>query len=1103
MKRALKIAGIGLGVVAALLVLALVAVALFVDLDGIVNAQLAKRKPEIEAQLGRKVEVGKVSTRLFPTLAVRLESVSVAAQNPEEPALVAVGPVKVDVALWDAVRSRGEQINVNEVVISNLRVHLVRAADGTLSYEDILERLSSGEEEPTEPEEPEEASSGLGGFRLDELRVENAAVTLVDHATGTGVPATSEIRKLDVRVRDVRAGANVRAEIRAALFAEEPNFELQASYGPLESESAAPGAVKLRMDKVDLSKLSPYVPKSAGVGIESAIASAEWDVGALTETAPVPVKGFLSVEQLQLEGGERFELRVDTDLTADLKGPGVDIAALNMKVGSVSLSASGALQDLSSAPKFRDFKVKSDTLSPNALLGYYPPLRESLPKGSRFDGAAKLDVTATGDAQKQHVVAALDLAPLDVFYPGMLVKPAGVPMGLQLTGDLTAQDVLLERLQLALGDLQLLVKGSVKGYDGDATVYDLTASAPPFSFDRLVKLLPSVREGLDAQRANASGTGKLAGHFRGTMQNLDAGLDFGLQGMKLDVPGTKVDGDVRLVASAKGDPDKTLRAQLDFDANEAVIQVKDVMDKGLRTPLKLAVALQRTPDRLDVETFDLKLAELGLQVQGGIDYPKNTVDVRVRMDRLDLEKFARTVTAIPASFVKGGHLAMKVNVTGDPDRMETLKLAMTDVDVKLGKSDLRGEVLLQNPSKPDLKMTMKSRMLDLDELFPSDDSGEAASGETASGDSEKSEPAKDDPELREYRMHAALDADTVIYEGAELTKFRGVVRLEDGRLVLDDASFNAYGGAISAKGTEAEIWRGKMPFKANITASGVELGRVLADQTRYGNVLQGKTDLQLQLSGRGYDTADLEQFLSGGIELAMREGRFNKGSVTDGVVSRLDGLEKIPGVSLQPLKGENAIRDLVAKLEVKDGKLTLAKPVTFTVDQAKATLEGAVGIAGSLHLDGTFFLPAAVLGKATGGRCTSDKELPIPLSIVGSVDGPEYQPRVAEALKPVVEKCVANAAANAAANALEQKLGVKVPGGVPTSVDDAKAKAQAEADRLREEAEAKARADAERLRKEAEAKARAEAEKRLAEQRRKAEEAAKKKAQDALKGFGR
>jgi len=249
--------------------------------------------------------------------------------------------------------------------------------------------------------------------------------------------------------------------------------------------------------------------------------------------------------------------------------------------------------------------------------------------------------------------------------------------------------------------------------------------------------------------------------------------------------------------------------------------------------------------------------------------------------------------------------------------------------------------------------------------------------------------------------------------------------------------------------------------------------------------------MKLPLSGPGYTTADLEKFLSGTIDLGLKQGRFNRASLTSSVAGQLSALEKLPGASTKALTGTNDLKDLMAKLVVKDGRLQLVDPVTFSIDGAKATLGGAVGIAGKLFLEGTYFLPGTAISKITGGKCGGDgKEVPIPLQIAGSVDGPEYRPNAGGIAASLVEACLKSGALDAARSKLQEKTGIEVPVGV----DDAKKRAQEEVERQRAEAEAKARAEADRLK--------LEAEKRAAEQRKKAEDAAKKKAQDAFKKLG-
>ncbi|MGA9525420.1 MAG: AsmA family protein, partial [Myxococcaceae bacterium] len=1049
MKRALKVALWIAGGLVGLVLLLVLAVTLLVDVDALVNEQVAKKKPVIEEQLGRKVEIGQIRTSVFPTLGGSVEALTVAAdpQRPEqERPLVAVGEIRFAFGLWDALLSGGKRLTVKEASIRGLKVDIVRQKDGTLSYEDILARQSAEEAPEPGPETSEPLSAEdqelLSRISIDALMIEDATFRFVDLATPTGAPAVSEIKHFNFRIEDAALEKPIRIDIDAAVFSEATNFRFSTTVGPIPSDLKMPDlppvqSVTMKADAVDLSRLSPYLPDSELARIDSAVFSADWKVGAVSDQAPLPIQGFLEVKALQLQGGEKFDLRLDADLAADLANVGVQISRLALKMGTVELTAAGALETLATKPRFRDFTLRSNTLSPGALLAYYPAARKDLPPGLRLEGNAVLDVTASGDADKQRIDAKLDLAQLDILYPGMLVKPRGVPMGVAVKGDFTANDANLERLALRLDELDVAILGTVKNF-AEPTL-DLRASAKPFSFDGLVRLVPEIRTQLEAQGAKASGQGKLAGHVKGTARSIDAALDFSLSGMKLDIPGTTVDGDLVLTAKAKGDPDGKLGASLRFDANEAVIRINELMDKGVKTPLMLAVELQRSPERLDIKTFDLKLAELGLAVKGGMDVPNNQMDVTVDLQKLDLEKFSRTITALPKDLVRNSHLAFRMAMSGNPEQMETLKLVISDLDLRIGRSDLRGHASLQNLVRPDLKLTASSSLLDLDELMGEDEEEKADDGATKEGGTEVENEAPDDPELRKYRFEGMLTAARVIYEGAELRDFRGKMRLEDGRLVLDEATFRAYEGTVSASGTEAEIWRGKMPFKARMQIKDVNLGRALAEQTRYKDALDGRADLKIDLSGAGYSTADLEKFLHGSIDLGLRKGQFNRASITGAVGGQLSALQRIPGVSTKALVGRNEIKDLIAKLVVKDGKLQLVEPVTFGLDQSRVTLGGAIGIAGKLFLEGTYFLPGSVLSSVTGGRCGADqKELAIPIEIAGSVDGPEYRPNAGGIATSLVESCLKSGAVGAAVDSAKSKIKQATGIDVPTDVTAAK-----------------------------------------------------------------
>ncbi len=1135
MKRVFKILAISLGALAVLLVGGAVLAYYLVDLNKVVTELVDKQKPEIEKQLGRKVEIGKISTRLFPSLSARVEALAIApdpARPQDDRPLLKIDAVGFDVAIWRAVFSFGKQIGIKTAYVDGLRVNVVRYQDGRLSYQDIVDRLASApkQEKPDEPLSPQ-VQALLEGISIGEIRLAGGEIRLVDFATPTGQPAESNIRKLDVRLADVRLSDPIHLRAGAAIFSEETNLRIEAIVGPLPPDlkvAGTPRIDRIRIDAkaVDLGRLAPYLGPALPLEIDSASFSADWTLTTAGADKPIAIDGSLALDKLELRSGQPFDVRLATKLTFDPTPTSVRIDKLELSIGEVALVASGALLDLATAPRFESFTLRSNTLAPGLLLAYLPPLRTSLPKGARVAGSALLDVKASGDAAKQSLQARLDGGPLDVRLPGLLAKPAGVPLGLSFDGDLTQKDASVRRLGLRLGELDLEVKGTVRNFA--KPVLDLTASAKPFGFDGLARLLPALEQALAASPAKASGDGKLAAHVKGSAERLDAALDMSLLGVKLDAAGTRLLGDLRVQAKVKGDPSRDVTASVLLDADRTTVQVKDVLNKTAATPMRLELLATRKGDLVEIGKLALRFAELRVDADGRFDLAKGTTNARVDMPRIDLEKLARTVVALDPARMRKGFVEAKIAVKGNPQKLDTMELTLAPFAAQLAGSDVRGEVRLQNLLAPRAEVRLTSRLLDVDALTGGADSGakpgKAKATRTPSSTPAKA-PAEDDPTLKNYRLHAVLEAKKTIVSQTALEDFRGEVTLTDGVLELEDCTFRAFGGTIAAGGTKAEIWKGRMPFAANLSIKGLDINKVLSAKTRYANTLFGKSDLDVRVTGAGFETADLERHLMGQLAVAFQEGRFARASLTESIAgSSKAALDKVPGLSTKALSGDNTFRNLSTMLEVKDGRMSLRKPVDFALDGNPIRLEGAIGIAGKLFLTGTYSLRGRMLDQMTGGKCGAMADMPVPVQIGGTIDAPRFTVDVKTAAQPLVERCL-KAGARSAAKALgakAQAMGVPVPSAaqVDAKAKEAAARAQAakaeaeqraraeteraraEAERARAEAEQKARAEAERVRAEAE-RAKQEAQRRAQEEAAKRTEGAKQKLGDKLRGFGR
>lgn len=1039
-----------------------------VDLDALVQEQLARQLPEVEESLGRPIQVGDVSTRFFPTLGATIREVRVgpAADDADGASPLEIGGVGFDLDLWGAIASWGQEVKIREVFLEGVRVHVERREDGTLSIADLLDRPSDEEDaDETEGVSPEtlELLERLG---LDVFRVSDARVQLVDH-TAPGGPVTHVIDRIDFRAGDLRLGGTVDVRLQAAVFAQQQNLDLAFAVGPIPADLRFDGLppvrdLRARVQALDLAPASAFLPAE----LEAGGFEADLRLPALAPGAPAQLQGHVAVQGLRFAGGQATDVRLDADLQADLEKLGVRIDTLRLRVGAAEVVASGALHDLGEAPRFENFLVRSKNLDPADLLAAFPQAAEGLPAGSRVAGPAALEVRASGSAQRQTLAGSLDLGQVDIHLPGLLAKARGTPFALRIDGDFSSTGARLRQARLQLDEVDLEVSGEVR--DFGAPTYDFVIGARPFSMDRLARLIPEAAAQMQEAQVKAQGKGSLSGHIKGKPGEISANLGFALREMELDLPDTTLRGALEARAYVQGDPAGRLQAGLRIDGGDSVIRIPGVLNKAASTPLLLDVVADKRGERIDFTRATLRLAELEVHGKGALGAEGAALDLELQP--LDLAKLATTVPAIPAERVAGAHVEGALRLQGDPAAPATMVAELRRFAMKMAGSDLQATATIRNFEAPRIEADLQSRFLDLDALLPEeeDETAEAAERE-------------DDPSLRAISAVARFDLQRVRLRERILENLRGRLVLEDGVFRIEEGHFGLYGGRVDAAGTEMTIWRGALPFHARLNAKGVDVGRLLVGESARTPLLTGSGNLHLDLAGEGFSVDALAESLSGGWNLGLLGGRISTAPITSSI---LGGLAELPGITPQRLASEGDLRDLLAEFVVEGGRMNLRQPLRMELDGSRVELGGAVGVVGDLFLDGKYFLSPAVVSRVTGGRCRPESEMAVPLRIGGSMADPSISTEGGGLVAAVARTCLAAEAREA--------IGRMTGGAVQQAVDELDARREA----ARQEAEAAAaaaRADAERKAEEARQKARDEAER----ARREAESKAKEKARDA------
>jgi AsmA protein len=216
--------------------------------------------------------------------------------------------------------------------------------------------------------------------------------------------------------------------------------------------------------------------------------------------------------------------------------------------------------------------------------------------------------------------------------------------------------------------------------------------------------------------------------------------------------------------------------------------------------------------------------------------------------------------------------------------------------------------------------------------------------------------------------------------------------LEKGAFVQRDAHAGFFGGRVDASGTRFDVAPAVPTWNLKAKLDGVDLGQALTALSGEAPVV-GKLGGGLDLDGAGVDWPTLRKALTGEGAVSLKEGALTTtdlgGEVLGGVAKGLQaagrgGAAKAVGGAA----GKTAIRDLAAQFTVKDGAMSLAKPLAFDAPFGATSLGGRIGLDGALALDGTAKVPKAVLQQVVGGGLPLPPALEVPLGLGGTLTQP-------------------------------------------------------------------------------------------------------------------
>lgn len=273
----------------------------------------------------------------------------------------------------------------------------------------------------------------------------------------------------------------------------------------------------------------------------------------------------------------------------------------------------------------------------------------------------------------------------------------------------------------------------------------------------------------------------------------------------------------------------------------------------------------------------------------------------------------------------------------------------------------------------------------------------------------------------------AFRVDSVLRLPYRLDRVQGVVRLGRDRVDLEEATFGAYGGAGSARGSLRLGELESEPFQFNVSLKDVRAEQYLAQNTPLGTLIAGTLSMDLELEG-GLDRLVLPvtQVLTGVGQFEIRDGRIEPNPLTDGLLRflRLDGVRNL------------RFSRWSAPLIIDRG-LILLDGSQFSGSEMVAEATGALGFGGSLDL-GALVRPDSTLARAATSAAGAAGEvinrymraggaLELALRLTGHASNPriELDPdAMQESTRSVLEEAAQRARESGEAEVRERGLSV-------------------------------------------------------------------------------
>jgi len=382
-----------------------------------INTYRGRIVAQLEDRLGRKVSLGDLSLRIFPSIRVGVEQAAIG-ENPEfaKGDFIKAKSIKLQIGLMSMLKGSPE---VGGIELSEPEIVLIKDKAGGWNWSTL---------------KPLKEPADGGEMAPFDLKVDNGRFTIIDRSV---TPQTeNSYTGVNVALDDFSSKSAFDFSVGITMPGQAGGqLNMAGTAGPIDPSVAAktPLDARISMDKVEISGLEQLAglksPRSGRLTSDIRVR------GSLAET--LSAEGDILAENLRLvAGADPSKEPIEADLKLDLKtirpagGAKDDDYSLKLDRGDVSIGSTragltGSIERLLTDPLL-NLKIKADRAALDGLLESAYAFGFGPPKGTSASGLASVDLAVSGAAASPALKGRIEINDLKF-------QTAGLPQSIQVS----------------------------------------------------------------------------------------------------------------------------------------------------------------------------------------------------------------------------------------------------------------------------------------------------------------------------------------------------------------------------------------------------------------------------------------------------------------------------------------------------------------------------------------------------------------------------------------------------------------------------------------------------------------------------------------------